>query len=273
MIIYTCLTNNYVDLPTHMPCGAEYYVFGVDNPPAPWKSLPNPKFISDPVRLSRYHKIYCPFDESVYVDASRLHLLNDSFMGLCEAILEETNFFVMQHPHKHTYLEECAEYYNRGWVDEKTLIEFTQEIKESGYKFNKFFSPMCTILIRRNQWHFNDLWWDWYIKGGVRDQLSFSVALQLSKTKYETEDARSFLNRFTDAEPNGIWWKNRTGDYKYHEGGDPSDLIDKLSVITGLNKTMRYRAARLKETGQLILGDRSKYFTKNDPVLDVISGL
>ena len=104
MIIYTCLTNNYVSLPTHMPNGAEYYVFGVDNPPAPWKSLPNPTNIKDPIRLSRYYKINCPFEESVYVDASRLHLLNDSFVGLCEASLNETDFFVMQHPHKHLSL-------------------------------------------------------------------------------------------------------------------------------------------------------------------------
>ena len=272
MIIYTCLTNDYVSLPTHMPTGAEYYVFGVDNPPAPWKSLPNPKHIDDPIRLSRYHKIYCPFDESIYVDASKLHLLNDSFIGLSEEIMKQYDFFVMQHPHKHTYLEECAEYVINGWVDEDTIIKFTEEVKETGYDFTKFFSPLCTILYRRNQWHFNDLWWDWYIKGGIRDQLSFSVALQLSKVKFTHEEARKFLNQFTNAEPNGVWWDNRAGDYTYAEKINPDKLINKLCEITGLSKRMRYRAAREKRTNQIILGDRSKYYTKNDPVLEVLSG-
>ena len=273
MIIYTCLTDNYVELPEHMPCGAEYYVFGVEDPPAPWKSLPNPKHIDDPIRLSRYHKIYCPFDESVYVDASKLHLLNDSFIEISEHILNNHDFFCMRHPHKHTYLEECAEYVSNGWVDEKTIFDFTERAIKYGYKFSDHFPPLCTILWRRNQWYFNDTWWEWYSKGGIRDQLSFSVALQLTKIKYEWEDSREFLNKFTDAEPDGIWWKNRTGDYRYCDKKDPSNMIDKLSKMTGLSKVIRYRAAIMKKTGQLILGDRSKYFTKNDPVLDIISGL
>ena len=272
MIIYTCLTNDYVSLPTHMPTGAEYYVFGVDDPPAPWKSLPNPKHIEDPIRLSRYHKIYCPFDESVYVDASKLHLINDCFVELSEAILNQTNFFIMRHPCKFTWLEECAEYVSKGWVDENTLINFTQEVKDVGYKFNNHFPPLCTILWRRNQWHFNDLWWDWYIKGGIRDQLSFSVALQLSKVKFEWEDSRDLLNKFTNAEPDGIWWKNRAGDYEYSEKKDPEDIVNKLSKITGLNKRFRYRAAVFTKTGDLILGDRGKYWPKDYHSLKIISG-
>lgn len=272
MKIYTCLTNNYVELPTHMPCGAEYYVFGVENPPEPWKSLPNPKFIEDPVRLSRYHKIYCPFDESVYVDASKLHLLNDSFIELSDYILSNHNFFCMRHPHKHTYLEECAEYVSKGFVDEDTLLSFTQQAKDHGYKFNKHFPPLCTILWRRNQWHFNDLWWEWYDRGGVRDQLSFSIALQLSKVEYEWEESRELLNKFTDAEPDGAWWKTKQGDYRYYDEKNPDEFVNKLCDITGMRKDMRYRAAIHTKTGELVLGDRRGYWEKDYWALDVLSG-
>ena len=272
MIIYTCITNGYAELPTKMPSGPLYVCFGVQNPPDPWVGglLPD---LDDPIRTSRYAKILCPFQQdSVYVDATKLHLLNDSFVGLSESILNENKFFVMQHPHKHTYLEECAEYVSRGWVDEETLINFTEQVKDAGFDFSKFFSPLCTILWRKESTPMDKLWWDWYNKGGIRDQLSFSVALQLSKMKFEYEPARDFLNSFTNAEPDGIWWKNRAGDYKYCEPKDPDEFVTRLSKITGLNKTMRYRAAKIKETEQLILGDRSKYFTKNDPVLEVLNG-
>ena len=201
-----------------------------------------------------------------------MHLINEKFLELSEEILAKNDLTFMEHPHKHTYLEECAEYVSRGWVDEETLITFTEQVKDAGFDFSKFFSPLCTILWRKESTPMDKLWWNWYNKGGIRDQLSFSVALQLSKMKFEYEPARDLLNNFTNAEPDGIWWKNRAGDYKYCEPKDPDEFVTRLSKITGLNKTMRYRAAKVKETDQLILGDRSKYFTKNDPVLEVLNG-
>jgi len=273
MIIYTCITNDYVELPTKMPVGPLYICFGISNPPKPWTGglLPD---LGDPVRTSRYAKILCPFQQdSVYVDASKLHLLNDSFIELSESILNENKFFVMQHPHKYSYLEECAEYVSRGWVDEETLISFTEQIKESGFDFSKFFSPLCTILWRKESTPMDKLWWDWYNKGGIRDQLAFSVALQLSKIKFDYEPARDLLNNFTDAEPDGVWWKNRMGDYKYCDKKDPDEFVNKLCSITGLNKRFRYRAAEFTKTGQLILGDRGKYWPKNHHALKILSGI
>tara|TARA_B100000902_G_C26599568_1_gene569809 strand:- start:197 stop:559 length:363 start_codon:yes stop_codon:yes gene_type:complete len=117
------------------------------------------------------------------------------------------------------------------------------------------------------------LWWDWYNKGGIRDQLAFSVALQLSKIKFDYEPARDLLNNFTDAEPDGVWWKNRMGDYKYCDKKDPDEFVNKLCSITGLNKRFRYRAAEFTKTGQLILGDRDKYWPKNHHALKILSGI
>ena len=57
MIIYTCNTDNYVDeLPTNLPEGHTYIVFGMNNPPSPWEGRPI-KDIDDPVRQSRHPKI------------------------------------------------------------------------------------------------------------------------------------------------------------------------------------------------------------------------
>ena len=274
MIIYTCITNDYVQLPTKMPEGATYVCFGVQDPPDPWIGglLPD---LDDPVRTSRYVKILCPFQQpNVYIDASKIHLINDKFIELSKKILDENDFFVMQHPCKHTYLEECAESISKGWVDEEVQFEFAKKARDAGLDFGKLFSPLCTILWRKDNTRTLDtVWWEWYNKGGVRDQLAFTIALQLTKTQFNYQEARSFLNQFTDAEPDGIWWDNRGGDYKYVEAKDPDEAITKLCKITGLNKRMRYRAAIFTKTGQLILGDRSKYWPKNHHALKILSGL
>ena len=55
--------------------------------------------LGDPVRNSRKDKILCPFDEpSVYIDASKVHLLDDKFRELSEDIMSRGKFTVMQHP-------------------------------------------------------------------------------------------------------------------------------------------------------------------------------
>ena len=99
MIYYTINTNNYIE-----------------NLQAPsWvQVITDVEDLGDPVRSSRKQKILCPFDEpSVYIDASKVHLLDDKFKELSEEILSREKFFIMGHPHKHSYLEECAEYISK----------------------------------------------------------------------------------------------------------------------------------------------------------------
>ena len=228
MIIYTCNTNNYIE-DLQAPAWVEVITDVED--------------LGDPVRSSRKDKILCPFydEDSVYVDASKVHLLNDQFLELSKEILSKEHFFVMQHPHEYTYLEECAEYVYRGWVDGDTLCRYTAEVKNVGYDFGKHFSPLCTILWRKSgMQEFNQTWWDWYLRGGVRDQLSFSTALQMTRTKFETLPSVNVISRFSDASPDGIWWQNRQGDYKYFESKNPIEVVKELSRISGLSY-FRYR--------------------------------
>ena len=245
MRIYTINTNNYIE----------------DLHPPDWvEVITDVEDLGNPVRSSRKDKILCPFvdEDSVYVDASRVHLLNSKFLDLCEEILSKDVFFVMQHPHKHSYLEECAEYVQRGWVDEDTLYQYTCEIKNSGFDFTKHFSPLCTILWRKSgMGDFNEMWWKWYQRGGVRDQLSFSIALQMSNQKFEPHYSRDVINKFSDASPKGIWWDVRQGDYKFAvgktQGENPTNFVKKLSKLTGLSM-FRYRTG-YDRNGNLIFGD------------------
>ena len=240
MRIYTINTNNYIkDL--QVPDWVEVITDTED--------------LGNPVRSSRKDKILCPFvdEDSVYVDASKVHLLDSKFLDLCEEILSKDVFFVMQHVHKHSYLEECAEYVQRGWVDEDTLYQYTCEIKNAGYDFTKHFSPLCTILWRKSgMGDFNEMWWKWYWRGGVRDQLSFATALQMSNQKFEFDYSRDVINRFSDASPDGIWWNNKCGAYQYSDPKDPGEFVNTLCELTGLSK-FRYRT-RLSGKGDLLIG-------------------
>ena len=237
MRIYTINTNNYIQ----------------DLQAPDWvEVITDVEDLGNPVRSSRKDKILCPFEEpSVYVDASKVHLLNSNFLDLCDEIFSENDFFVMKHPHQHSYLEECAEYVYRGWVDEKTLLNYTMKLK-GVYKFSDHFSPLCTILWRKNTKEFNEAWWHWYNLGGIRDQLSASVALQLSGIEYGWEESRKLLNKFTDASPDGIWWNNKCGAYQYSDPKDPGEFVNTLCELTGLSK-FRYRT-RLSGKGELLIG-------------------
>jgi len=159
VIIYTCITNKYCSLPEVMPDGADYICFGDADEIGPWKVYPTVD-CGDPVRTSRYHKINCPFDEdSVYVDGSKLKFLNDRFIEIAKEVLSRKKLFLLQHPHKHTYLEECAEYIYKGWASGEELIEYTKYLKSIGFNFGKRFASGCTLLFRNNNKEFNSLWW------------------------------------------------------------------------------------------------------------------
>ena len=248
MIYYTINTNNYIE----------------DLQAPDWvQVITEVEDLGDPVRSSRKDKILCPFDEpSVYIDASKVHLLDDNFRKLSEDIISKGVFTVMQHPHKHTYLEECAEYVSKGWVDPDDILKFTTELSETQFDFENYFSPLCTIIWRpKNDHEFNKTWWKWYNRGGIRDQLSFSVALQLTGVEYESVYSRDIINQFSDASPEGEWWNNRTGDYLYYEDEvDIIEFIDLLTEVTGLFDWKEYfRTGTDRITGEPFYGDAGVY--------------
>ena len=248
MIYYTINTNNYIE-----------------NLQAPdWvQVITEVEDLGDPVRSSRKDKILCPFEgPSVYIDASKVHLLNDDFKKLSEEIIGRGGFTYMEHPHKHTYLEECAEYVSKGWVDPDDILKFTTELSETQFDFENYFSPLCTIIWRSwNDHEFNKTWWKWYNRGGIRDQLSFSVAYQLTPQKCETVYSRDIINQFSDASPEGEWWNNRTGDYLYYEDEvDIIEFIDLLTEVTGLFDWKEYfRTGTDRITGEPFYGDAGVY--------------
>lgn len=248
MIYYTINSNNYIkDLKA----------------PSWVHVITEVEDLGDPVRSSRKEKILCPFDgASCYIDASKVHLVDDKFRELSEEIISKGKFCYMQHPHKHSYLEECAEYVTEGWVDTDDILKFSIEVSETKYDFEKYIGPHLSFIWRpENNKNFNEIWWEWYNKGGIRDQLAFCVALQLSDIEYDYVYCRDFLNEFTDANPDGVWWKNKCGAYKYtEEKVDLIEFVDLLTEVTGLYDWTKYfRAGKKKDTGKRFFGEAGKY--------------
>ena len=240
MLIYTCIENNYCSLPVEMPPGHEYVCFGDAEAVGPWKVYPSIDQ-GHPIRTSRYYKINCPFDgPSIYCDGTRLHLLNETFFDLSEVIFDSEKMFCLQHPHRHSYLNECIEYYRKGLVDYITTIQFTDHLKSLNFNFTDWFSPLNTILWRNSEQEFNENWWELYMKGGIRDQVSYGATLSLMDKDFVYDYSLEFLNHFTDAGYQGKWWDIRQGDYKYHNPGKESQLLSELCIMTGLSR-FRYK--------------------------------
>jgi len=231
-----------------MPEGHEYICFGEAEAVGPWKVMPG-KDCGDPVRSSRYYKINCPFESSVYVDASKLQFLREPFFTISNEILNtyDDKMFIMEHPHRHSYLNEMMEYYNNGWWSKNEIMNYTAVLKDNGFDFKKFFSPLCTILWRKNRREFNDMWWNWYQKGGVRDQMSFSTTLQALEMNFRYDSSIKFLNNFTNAGYKGEWWNTRQGDYRYHKNNDSEMVLDVLCKMTGLS-SFRYKPCCRRRT-------------------------
>ena len=95
MIYYTAITNAYFQLPPNK--SGEHFVCyhdGTVEEQEGWELREIKYSHDDPVRLSRHPKILCPIEgKSVYIDASKLHTINDKFFELSEDIPRTSRIF------------------------------------------------------------------------------------------------------------------------------------------------------------------------------------
>jgi len=245
MIIYTCITNNYCQLPEIEDLGHQYICFhdGTVDPKFPWELRPINYQHEDPVVLSRHPKIlfYEYFDEPcVYVDASRLHHVNnESFFKISNDILSSEKLFLMEHPEQHNYLEECFEYYARSWVDDNKIVDFTKYLKEQNYDFQNHDTIFACILWRspnEDAIKWSKLWWQLYQQCNPRDQLTGSAALKLSEIEYSTDHPYSIVSKFVYYKDFWHQLLGASGDYSNgKEQVDWKSFMQILSEVTGID--------------------------------------
>ena len=117
-------------------------------------------------------------------------------------------------------------------------ITLTQKLKDSGYDFRKYSSPLGTIIWRTitpEIIKFNEIWYEWSLVGCNRDQIAFDKALK------EIDLIPSIIeNRGQSGIPLGFYNKiGRKG--KHPQRGDVKQILRKdellyeMHQITGLH--------------------------------------
>jgi hypothetical protein len=245
MIIYTSITNGYCELPEIKDLGHQYICFhdGTVNPKSGWELRDIKYKHEDPVVLSRHPKILFHeyFNEPcVYVDASRLHLVNnEEFIKTSQKILNKRKLFVLEHPEQHNYFEECLEYFIRSWVKEDKIVEFTKYLQEINYDFVNHETIFACVMWRKPtedviKW--SNLWWEMYEKCGPRDQLSGSASLKLSSINYTVQHPVSIISEFAFYRD---WWYDLaggSGDYtRANNQLDWETFVEKISEVSKIN--------------------------------------
>jgi hypothetical protein len=183
LVVYTCITRGYDKLrPVRSPEPGVRYVCFNDGDVAPsegWEMLPLPARIANPAAANRYakmhpHLLFPEHELSVYVDGNIE--FGAGVRALAEEALRNHDIAVYSHPFRDClYAEsmECAA------IGHDWMWNFGRQMRRylaAGVPLKRGLFE-CNILFRRH----NDpavvaqmeAWWDEYLRGAKRDQLSF----------------------------------------------------------------------------------------------------
>jgi len=193
MIIYTCITNGYDEIPDshYYDPDVQYVCFtdGTIEHKGPWEFREIPIEHDCPRRRSAYvkinpHKVFPKGSKVVWVDGC--YQMTEKFVEQSRKYLE-TPFTIMRHPCKFSYLDEVLEGFLASMNSWDDVIEISTKLKEDGdYVFFKYCSPVLAYMWREvndEYERFGDLWWEWSLIGPNRDQISFDYARQKTGMK------------------------------------------------------------------------------------------
>ena len=186
MIIYSCITNEYDEIPDHYyDPDVKYVMFhdGTVVQRGPWEFVKLDVDIDCPRRLSAYpkinpHKYFDDGEDTVWIDAC--YVMTKEFVELAKSRFP---FTILRHPNKFSYYDEMLEGFECSFFGFDQGIELTRILFEDGYNFRQYRSPLGTIIYRTindETIRFGDSWWRYFEAGVNRDQISFDAALQLN---------------------------------------------------------------------------------------------
>jgi len=187
MIIYTCITNGYDEIPDshYYDPDVQYVCFtdGTVEHKGPWEFRQIPIEHDCPRRRSAYvkicpHKVFPKGSKVVWVDGC--YVMTKEFVENSKKYLEKP-FTIMRHPNKFSYLDEVLEGFMASMNTWDDAITISTKLKEDGYDFRKYCSPVLGGIWRHVDdayEEFGDIWWDYSLIGPNRDQLSFDFARQ-----------------------------------------------------------------------------------------------
>jgi len=245
MVVYTCITNGYDVFPdeNYYDVNVRYVCFHdgtIDTTKGPWEYIDIRKYcdIKCPRRLSFYpkanpHLFFPKGTHTVWIDGCYVHTKE-----FVENSLRCFPFTMLRHASKFSYYDEMLEGFLCAFFTYSDALELSQKLKEDGYDFRKYSSPLGTIVwrtINEDTIKFNELWYKYSLIGPNRDQISFDAALQFSAS-----NPLVFENRNDSGVPLGFFNKKgrrgmhpQYGDKKQHEKKE--EFLKDLSKIVGLS--------------------------------------
>tara|TARA_B100001057_G_scaffold487566_2_gene570495 strand:- start:419 stop:1945 length:1527 start_codon:yes stop_codon:yes gene_type:complete len=242
MIAYTCITNGYDNLISdYYHPSVRYVCFHdgtIDTSITPWEYIKLDVDIDCPRRLSFFpkanpHLFFPDGSKTIWIDAC--YQQTSMFIRKSRTCFP---FTILRHPSRFTYYDEILEGFMCAFFTFDDAVNLTQELKDSGYDFKSYSSPLGTILWRTmspEMTKFNESWYKWSLIGCNRDQIAFDKALKESdmlpaiiENREETGVPLGYQNK--------IGRKGRhpqRGDLKQYQRKD--ELLQELKKITGLH--------------------------------------
>ena len=255
MIIYTCITNGYDEIPDHYyDSDVQYVCFtdGTVEKKGPWEFRDILVDNKCPRRLSSHPKInphlYFPIgSKTTWIDGC--YVMTEKFVERSKENLENNNFTIMRHPNRYSYLDEVLEGFMASMNTWEDQILITQTIKDVGYNFKDYISPVLGSMWRvvtEDLIKFDELWWKYSLVGPNRDQISFDTARQLTSMQMNVLEygwLASERDERGDRKPGtmGISFQ-KVGRKKLHPKAghlkqylERDKLLDEIRKITGLH--------------------------------------
>ena len=244
MIVYTCITNGYDEFVpgNYYHPDVRYVCFHdgtVDTSVKPWEYIKLDVDIDCPRRLSFYPKanphLYFPEgSNTIWIDGCYRH--THKFIERSRICFP---FTMLRHASKFTYYDEMLEGFTCAFFSYDDAINLTKKLKETGYNFRTYASPLGTIVWRTltpEMIKFNESWYKWSLVGCNRDQIAYDMALKESGIRLPSV----FERRADSGVPLGYYNKfgrrgmhPQRGDMKQYLRKD--ELLQEMCEITGLN--------------------------------------
>jgi hypothetical protein len=242
MIIYSCITNGYDEIPDHYYDPEVRYVMfhdGTIEKKGPWEFIDIRDYcdLECPKRLSSYpkinpHKFFSEGEDTVWIDGC--YVQTQEWVNLSKEIFKKNKFTHIRHPLKFNFIEEAIEKYVGSFSTREDILEICNLLKEKNYNFYKYSSPiLCCIwrTITEEMNIFHDTWWEYSLIGLNRDQISFDYAKQKHNLNWQIiEDWLSV----------GVDWSRVTGKLarkKIHpQKGDLEQYLRKEEMLSEISK-------------------------------------
>ena len=186
MIIYSCITNGYDEIPDdHFYDPTVKYVMYYDGEiekKGPWEFIYCDR--SEPDWIKAYYPkcmSHTLFDEPhVWIDGC--YVMPPDFVKNSKEFLQN-ELTIQDHPHQRTIVQEFVKLYNVGFATYDELVLLAEDMVEVGFDPKQYRQSLNCCIWRQNtekvrDW--NTVYWNWYRNHCQRvDQITSSIADQL----------------------------------------------------------------------------------------------